>query len=171
MWRSAQGTSRARAWARLAHSTLLNDFSGVEVGIAYDWSQSAVLPSPSYYILTPKPSRPCAAITQTECLQQLTTRPPASEFLLTECIKALGRSAFTAHPLCHRRCKLASNFFFDVQAGNKSALTYRCDIGVPGYTGFIPQTAAIPLQVKGSTKYIGEQPQELSHLSHLPVCE
>ncbi|KAL3133752.1 hypothetical protein ABBQ32_008236 [Trebouxia sp. C0010 RCD-2024] len=41
------------------------------------------------------------------------------------------------------------------QAGNKSALTYRCDIGVPGYTGFIPQTAAIPLQVKGSTKYIG----------------
>lgn len=110
MWRSAQGTSRARAWARLAHSTLLNDFSGVEVGIAYDWSQSAVLPSPSYYILTPKPSRPCAAITQTECLQQLTTRPPASEFLLTECIKALGRSAFTAHPLCHRRCKLASNF-------------------------------------------------------------
>ncbi|DBA75087.1 hypothetical protein WJX77_007300 [Trebouxia sp. C0004] len=41
------------------------------------------------------------------------------------------------------------------QAGNKSALSYRCDIGVPGYTGYIPQTAAIPLQVKGSTKYIG----------------
>ena len=52
----------------------------------------------------------------------------------------------------------------DVQAGNKSALTYRCDIGVPGYTGFIPQTAAIPLQVKGSTKYIGGQPQEISYL-------
>ena len=43
-----------------------------------------------------------------------------------------------------------------LQAGNKSALSYRCDIGVPGYTGYIPQTAAIPLQVKGSTKYIGE---------------
>lgn len=54
---------------------------------------------------------------------------------------------------------------FDTQAGNKSALTYRCDIGVPGYTGFIPQTAAIPLQVKGSTKYIGEQPRELPHSS------
>ena len=49
---------------------------------------------------------------------------------------------------------------YDVQAGNKSALTYRCDIGVPGYTGFIPQTAAIPLQVKGSTKYIGRQNTE-----------
>ena len=43
-----------------------------------------------------------------------------------------------------------------LQAGNKSALTYRCDIGIPGYTGYIPQTAALPLQVKGSTKYIGE---------------
>ena len=43
-----------------------------------------------------------------------------------------------------------------LQAGNKSVLSYRCDIGVPRYTGYIPQTAAIPLQVKGSTKYIGE---------------
>ena len=42
-----------------------------------------------------------------------------------------------------------------LQAGNKSALTYRCDIGVPGYTGYIPQTAAMPLQTKGSSQYIG----------------
>ena len=43
-----------------------------------------------------------------------------------------------------------------LQAGNKSALTYRCDIGVPGYTGYIPQSAAVPLQVKGSTKHTGD---------------
>ena len=51
-----------------------------------------------------------------------------------------------------------------LQAGNKSALTYRCDIGIPGYTGYIPQTAALPLQVKGSTKYIGEAAAE--HAPH-----
>ena len=35
------------------------------------------------------------------------------------------------------------------QAGNKSALAYRSDIGIPGYTGFIPSWASQPLFPKG----------------------
>lgn len=35
------------------------------------------------------------------------------------------------------------------QAGNKSALAYRSDIGIPGYTGFIPSWASQPLFTKG----------------------
>lgn len=36
-----------------------------------------------------------------------------------------------------------------VQAGNKSLLAFRSDIGVPGYTGFNPGCTSIPLQPKG----------------------
>lgn len=35
-----------------------------------------------------------------------------------------------------------------VQAGNKSLLTYRPDLGVPGYTGYISSTGSIVLPVK-----------------------
>lgn len=63
-----------------------------------------------------------------------------------------------AHWFQHARAVLLTCFnqSRSLQAGNKSALTYRCDIGVPGYTGYIPQTAAVPLQVKGSTKHTGD---------------
>ncbi|KAK9832066.1 hypothetical protein WJX81_003607 [Elliptochloris bilobata] len=37
------------------------------------------------------------------------------------------------------------------QAGNKSALAWRTDIGIPGYTGFIPSWASQPLFPKGAT--------------------
>jgi len=42
------------------------------------------------------------------------------------------------------------------QAGNKSILSYRADIGVPGYTGYIPSSATIPLPIKGSTEHTGK---------------
>lgn len=35
------------------------------------------------------------------------------------------------------------------QGGNTSTLTYRADKGVPGYTGFIPSTATLPVDIKG----------------------
>jgi hypothetical protein len=35
------------------------------------------------------------------------------------------------------------------QAGNKSLLSFRSDIGVPGYTGYIPSQHGIVLPVKG----------------------
>ncbi len=35
------------------------------------------------------------------------------------------------------------------QAGNKSLLSFRSDIGVPGYTGFCPSSAGITLPIKG----------------------
>jgi len=41
------------------------------------------------------------------------------------------------------------------QAGNKSMLSYKVDTGVPGYTGYIPSSASIPLPVKGSTVHTG----------------
>ena len=44
-----------------------------------------------------------------------------------------------------------------VQAGFKSALTYRGDIGIPGYTGFNPSATCIPLSVKAETAYVGKQ--------------
>lgn len=34
------------------------------------------------------------------------------------------------------------------QAGNKSAGSYRTDIGVPGYTGFIPICKSLPVDAK-----------------------
>lgn len=42
------------------------------------------------------------------------------------------------------------------QAGNKSLLSFRQDIGVPGYTGFIPSTHVIPLPVKGANLRTGK---------------
>ncbi|KAK9814842.1 hypothetical protein WJX72_012462 [[Myrmecia] bisecta] len=50
------------------------------------------------------------------------------------------------------------------QAGNKSLLSYRCDIGVPGYTGYIPQSASLPLYPKGSTEHTGRVPDEATRL-------
>jgi len=41
------------------------------------------------------------------------------------------------------------------QAGNKSLISYRPDVGVPGYTGFIPGYAAINLTTKGTTIHTG----------------
>mgnify|MGYP001801315346 CR=1 FL=1 len=34
------------------------------------------------------------------------------------------------------------------QAGNNSTLSYRCDIGIPGYTGYIPTSLSVPLPQK-----------------------
>eukprot|EP00201_Polytomella_parva_P003132 CAMPEP_0175080316 /NCGR_PEP_ID=MMETSP0052_2-20121109/25429_1 /TAXON_ID=51329 ORGANISM="Polytomella parva, Strain SAG 63-3" /NCGR_SAMPLE_ID=MMETSP0052_2 /ASSEMBLY_ACC=CAM_ASM_000194 /LENGTH=564 /DNA_ID=CAMNT_0016350981 /DNA_START=11 /DNA_END=1705 /DNA_ORIENTATION=+ len=34
------------------------------------------------------------------------------------------------------------------QAGNKSLISYRIDKGIPGYTGFIPTPAAVPIPIK-----------------------
>lgn len=42
------------------------------------------------------------------------------------------------------------------QAGFKSALTYRGDIGIPGYTGFNPSATCVPLAVKSETAYEGK---------------
>jgi len=42
------------------------------------------------------------------------------------------------------------------QGGNKSMLSWRVDIGVPGYTGYIPSSASIPLPHKGSTEHTGK---------------
>mmetsp|Transcript_10246 Transcript_10246/g.25089 ORF Transcript_10246/g.25089 Transcript_10246/m.25089 type:complete len:439 (-) Transcript_10246:230-1546(-) len=42
------------------------------------------------------------------------------------------------------------------QAGNKSTLSYRADIGVPGYTGYIPSSSSIQVPIKGSTQHIGK---------------
>ena len=36
-----------------------------------------------------------------------------------------------------------------MQAGNKSLLAFRSDIGIPGYTGFNPGCTSVPLQPKG----------------------
>ena len=50
------------------------------------------------------------------------------------------------------------------QAGNTSALAYRTDIGIPGYTGFIPLWASQPLFPKGGTVRSGTQPKPLARL-------
>jgi hypothetical protein len=42
-----------------------------------------------------------------------------------------------------------------LQAGNQSLLTYRSDIGIPGYTGFTPSHLGVPVPVKGC-KRLGE---------------
>mmetsp|Transcript_47871 Transcript_47871/g.153404 ORF Transcript_47871/g.153404 Transcript_47871/m.153404 type:complete len:432 (-) Transcript_47871:77-1372(-) len=42
-----------------------------------------------------------------------------------------------------------------IQGGNKSLLSYRSDIGIPGYTGFIPQDSGLLIPTKGSTSYTG----------------
>ena len=41
------------------------------------------------------------------------------------------------------------------QAGNKSALSYRADRGIPGYTGYIPSTQTVPLDPKGGCEHTG----------------
>mmetsp|Transcript_22226 Transcript_22226/g.48812 ORF Transcript_22226/g.48812 Transcript_22226/m.48812 type:complete len:427 (-) Transcript_22226:243-1523(-) len=41
------------------------------------------------------------------------------------------------------------------QAGNKSMISYRPDMGIPGYTGFIPGYAVINLPTKGTTIHTG----------------
>lgn len=41
------------------------------------------------------------------------------------------------------------------QAGNKSSLSYRSDNGIPGYTGYIPGFATVPIGTKGSTQHTG----------------
>ena len=43
-----------------------------------------------------------------------------------------------------------------VQAGNKSLLSYDNSRGVPGYTGFIPQSSCVPVDVKGSVRAAGK---------------
>ncbi|WZN61722.1 flagellar associated protein [Chloropicon roscoffensis] len=43
------------------------------------------------------------------------------------------------------------------QAGNKSLLSYRHDIGIPGYTGFISNAHSVAVPIKGNTKYIGKR--------------
>ncbi len=43
------------------------------------------------------------------------------------------------------------------QAGNKSLLSYRHDIGIPGYTGFISNAHSVAVPIKGNTKYIGKK--------------
>ncbi len=40
------------------------------------------------------------------------------------------------------------------QAGNKSAVSYRTDIGVSGYTGFIPQSKALLVEPKASVGHL-----------------
>jgi hypothetical protein len=42
------------------------------------------------------------------------------------------------------------------QAGNKSALSYRADKGIPGYTGYIPSTKTLPLDPKGCCLHTGK---------------
>lgn len=55
------------------------------------------------------------------------------------------------------------------QAGNTSALAYRTDIGIPGYTGFIPLWASQPLFPKGGTVRSGTQPKPLACLVFRPA--
>ena len=43
------------------------------------------------------------------------------------------------------------------QAGNKSLLSYRHDIGIPGYTGFISNAHSVAVPIKGNTQYIGKK--------------
>jgi hypothetical protein len=43
------------------------------------------------------------------------------------------------------------------QGGNKSMLSYRNDIGVPGYTGFNPSGSCIPMKPKGNTVRTGKK--------------
>lgn len=44
---------------------------------------------------------------------------------------------------------IGKNLRGPLQGGNCSTLTYRVDTGVPGYTGFIPSTSALPVDIKG----------------------
>lgn len=48
------------------------------------------------------------------------------------------------------------------QGGNKSMLSYRNDIGVPGYTGFNPSGSCIPMKPKGNTVRTGKIPDKES---------
>ena len=43
------------------------------------------------------------------------------------------------------------------QAGNKSLLSYRHDIGIPGYTGFISNAHSVAVPIKGNTRYVGKK--------------
>lgn len=36
-------------------------------------------------------------------------------------------------------------------------LTYRSDIGIPGYTGYTPGWATVPIPINGSNTHTGEQ--------------
>lgn len=45
-----------------------------------------------------------------------------------------------------------------LQAGFKGALSFRADHGVPGYTGYCPSSANMPLNLKGGTTRTGAWP-------------
>jgi len=50
--------------------------------------------------------------------------------------------------------------FLATQAGNKGLLTFRSDIGIPGYTGYAPGWCTVPLPITGSTEHVGRLPHE-----------
>lgn len=60
------------------------------------------------------------------------------------------------------------------QAGNKSLLSYRHDIGIPGYTGFISNAHSVAVPIKGNTQYIGKKADAYTldkSLSSLVDCD
>ena len=57
------------------------------------------------------------------------------------------------------------------QAGNKSLLSYDSGRGVPGYTGFIPQSSCVPVDAKGPFQAAGERARPLDPLSVTPSCK
>ena len=49
------------------------------------------------------------------------------------------------------------------QAGNKSLLAYRSDIGVPGYAGYIPGPKSIVIPIKGTHEHTGKPATAADH--------
>ncbi|WIA39280.1 hypothetical protein OEZ86_005400 [Tetradesmus obliquus] len=45
-------------------------------------------------------------------------------------------------------------------AGNKSLLTFRSDVGIPGYTGYTPGWCTVPIPINGSTQHTGKLPDD-----------
>lgn len=46
-----------------------------------------------------------------------------------------------------------------LQAGNKSLLAFRSDVGIPGYTGYTPGWCTVPIPITGSTVHTGKLPE------------
>lgn len=55
-----------------------------------------------------------------------------------------------------------------LQAGNKSLLTFRSDIGIPGYTGYAPGWCTVPIPITGSTVHTGKLPDD-AHLHEVTI--
>eukprot|EP00884_Botryococcus_braunii_P000729 jgi/Botrbrau1/10657/Bobra.53_2s0015.1 len=58
-----------------------------------------------------------------------------------------------------------------LQAGNKSAASFRTDIGVPGYTGFIPQSKALPVDAKTIIGHFSPEACNFTHQRSRPELD